>query len=455
MSVVQNLLLVYIGVLVLNAALSAALWIASRDQLHRRLFFVWGSMLVSFAAQGALAEGTLPIVLGFSTAFGVNLTLAALVSSLISMPLHARPYVFGLVGSISIAVVCEALHLRFLWVALPVALAVASPSVVVLIRAWARRRSYTVTVKALLISCFLFSLHNIDFAFLRDRPQAAPLGFTIALLIVCALSIFAPASVFEQLARREARSAVEVDAARSIQTRLLPSDEALPELEVVCHMRPASQVGGDYFDIHRTPGRQWFFVGDVTGHGLGAGLVTLMAQSIIQSILKTHPNIMPRELNTIANRALCENLLRLGEQRHMTIVSICHLSAGRFVLSGSHDNIYVYRAARREVEIVPIVHFPLGLGFLDALNDVGELGLELRDGDLLFVGTDGITEAARGGDEQKELFGELGLVAFLTELGQRPLAELKVRLIERLESFTGGVYHDDVAFMMLRTRSLA
>ena len=451
MSLIQNLLFLYVVVLAISALLSAALWRQSRDALHRDLFFVWAASIVSFGAQGVLATGTLPIVLGFSSVFLVNVALAKLTASLIHTPLDVRPYALVMALAVALSTALAGAGCTFVWVALPVAVAVALPLLVTALRSLARWRSYTVTFKALLVSCLLFCLHNLDFAFLRDRPGAAPLGFTIAILIIFALSVSAPAGVLELVALREARSTVEVDAARRIQTRLLPRDTTLRDLEFVCHMKPASQVGGDYFDIHTVGERMWFFVGDVTGHGLGAGLVTLMAQSIIQSILETNPRVSPRELNLIANRVLCENLDRLREQRHMTIVSMCRVSQNRFLISGSHDNIYVYRAALGQVEVVPLTDFPFGLGFLPQLAEVREHGLTLETGDVLFVGTDGITEASRGGDEAKELFGEPGLVAFLTSHGRRPLAELKSSLIQLLDGFTSGIYHDDVAFMMLRT----
>ena len=56
-------------------------------------------------------------------------------------------------------------------------------------------------------SCVLFCIHNIDFAFLRDKEHLAPLGFTIAVLVVFALSISANAAVIE--AEASSRSRVE------------------------------------------------------------------------------------------------------------------------------------------------------------------------------------------------------------------------------------------------------
>ena len=78
---------------------------------------------------------------------------------------------------------------------------------------------------------------------------SAPLGFTIAILIIFALSVSAPARVLELVSESEARVNVELAAARRIQTGLLPNDRALAELEFVSHMRPANT---DYtFDSFR------------------------------------------------------------------------------------------------------------------------------------------------------------------------------------------------------------
>jgi serine phosphatase RsbU (regulator of sigma subunit) len=302
------------------------------------------------------------------------------------------------------------------------------------------------------VSCVVFSLHNIDFAFLRDRPEMAPLGFTLATLIIFALSITAPAVVLENVAERQARIDAEVQAARYIQTRLLPQDIAQPDFEMVCHMRPAESVGGDYFDVYTAPDGSWFFLGDVTGHGLGAGLVTLMAQSTVTAILQARPDVSPRELNYLANRVLSANLLRLGEERHMTFVALRSLGGGKFAVSGSHDTLFIHRAGDGAVEPVELGHFPFGLGFLADLGReaFGQDTVTLAPGDILFMGSDGITEAARAGRATSGLYGEAALMDLLREFGSRPLPEIRAQLVARLEAFTEGVYHDDVSFLMVR-----
>ena len=456
-AVVQNLLALYAGLLLINVALSATFWYRHRHPLYRTLFFVWLSTSLSFVVQGALQQNDLAIALAFATAFPVNLSLAHLVALATGVPLAWRRYVLVLVVAMAASVALSIAGLGFTAVALPIAVAVSLPALVTAGRMVATRwRSTSISARALVVSSVVFSLHNLDFAFLRDKPDFAPLGFTIAILIVFALSITGPAVALEQVTERNARVATEMDAARRIQARIVPQDAALPGLEVVTYLRPADEVGGDYLDVYAFGDDSWLLLGDVTGHGLGAGLVMLMAQSTISSILQARPDISPRELNWIANRVLHKNLARLEEARHMTVVSIRRREGNRFTLSGAHDDIFIVRSGGK-VERRSVVQFPLGLGFLPdlALDDVAEESFELAPGELLFVGTDGITEAAPGGDPRRGLFGEDALIALLSEHAQTPLRDLQRALVDRLDAFTGGVYQDDVAFLVVRAKGSA
>jgi serine phosphatase RsbU (regulator of sigma subunit) len=457
MDTVTNLLILYAGLVLINTGLSAALWLGSRDPLHRALLLVWGSTLLSYVLQGALTQNALVITYAFVSVFLVNLALASLVARSLSLPLRWQPFAGIVAAATILSTILYFGGAGFTVVALPVALAVSLPSLVVAVRVFRAWRHVSVVTRALVVSCVLFSLHNIDFAFLRDRPEMATLGFTIATLIIFGLSITALAVVLETVTERQARVSAEVEAARRIQTKLLPGEVAIPGLEVAAHMRAADSVGGDYFDVHTAPDGSWFFLGDVTGHGLGAGLVTLMAQSTVTSILETRPDVRPRELNYLANRVLAANLARLGEQRHMTFVALRRVGPGEFAVSGSHDTMFVHRARTNTIEPVELTHFPFGLGFMADLTQqsIGEDALALTPGDLLFIGSDGVTEAAQDGDVSKGMFGEDALVKFISTHASRPVTEIREALLTTLESFTQGVYHDDVSFVIVRAAATA
>jgi sigma-B regulation protein RsbU (phosphoserine phosphatase) len=219
-------------------------------------------------------------------------------------------------------------------------------------------------------------------------------------------------------------------------------------------MRPADTVGGDYLHLFRTQNADWFFVLDVAGHGFGAGLIALMAHSTVASIIEARPDASPRELNELANRILCRSLEQLGERRFLTVVSVRrdHVG-GRILVSGSHEDLLVYRAASDSVDRVPVAHLPLGLGFgaVDAAQ-IGEVSIPLGPGDLVFIGTDGLFEAPRSGDHHLGQFGADRVAALLCASHRLPLKEIKAQVLESLETFTGGTYDDDVAFLMLRAR---
>lgn len=92
------------------------------------------------------------------------------------------------------------------------------------------------------------------------------------------------AELREDAERRRMQS--ELTIASRIQAGVLPRAVDVPGLEISAAMRPASEVGGDYYDVIPTPAGCWFGIGDVAGHGLPTGLVMLMLQSAVSSLLR-------------------------------------------------------------------------------------------------------------------------------------------------------------------------
>ncbi len=216
--VVVNLLALYAAILGLNTALSAALWFSKRTSLHAALAHAWGLSAVMFVVQALVGEQELPIVLGFATIFLPNLALARLVSLTLDVPLYTRLFIAVLLVGCVLAVGASMLGVGFTWTALPVVVAVALPlSVTALAAIRGRWRVMGVTRRALTISCLLFAAHNLDFAVLRPIPEATAPGFTIAIIIMLALSITAPAVVLELAAERQVRAETELAAAQRLK----------------------------------------------------------------------------------------------------------------------------------------------------------------------------------------------------------------------------------------------
>ncbi len=91
-------------------------------------------------------------------------------------------------------------------------------------------------------------------------------------------------------------------------------------------MMPADSVGSDYYDVVPTDGGGWVLIGDVSGHGVTAGLTMMMAQTAVRTILTTSPRdgepLTPAVVLSRVNRAVRENLLRVSPDQYMTIVAL-------------------------------------------------------------------------------------------------------------------------------------
>ncbi|MCP4135249.1 MAG: AAA family ATPase, partial [bacterium] len=81
----------------------------------------------------------------------------------------------------------------------------------------------------------------------------------------------------------------EMEIAANIQTGLLPQNPFIKDYEISAYMNPADDVGGDYYDIINAEGRDWIVIGDVSGHGVPAGLIMMMVQTSIHTVLTQHP----------------------------------------------------------------------------------------------------------------------------------------------------------------------
>jgi len=234
----------------------------------------------------------------------------------------------------------------------------------------------------------------------------------------------------------------EMKLARKIQTALVPPQPTLKGCDVAAVMKPAVEVGGDYYDVVEAGGREWILIGDVSGHGVSAGLVMMMCQTAVHTALAQDPKIEPDRLLAVVNQALTGNIRRLGEKKYMTLSAICRDESGRFHLTGLHQDVYIYRAATRSVEELRAAGAWLGI-----VNDIqGKLRVdtfELGYGDVLLLYTDGVTEARREG----EMLDNIGLKSMFERIGGGSASEIVSSILDELASYE---VNDDIALVAIK-----
>src|SRR6185503_4102780 len=212
---------------------------------------------------------------------------------------------------------------------------------------------------------------------------------------------------------RRAKEEEELAIARRVQTSILPKSFAVEGLDIAAAMLPASEVGGDYYDVLSFPGGCWLAIGDVSGHGLDAGLVMLMAQSAMAALVRASVEATPRAILYQLNELLFENVRRrLGHDDHVTLSLLRYTRDGRILFAGAHEEMLVLRHRTGTIDSVPTPGT-----WLAATRDIRAVTIDsvmrLEDGDLLLLYTDGITEAM---DAQGRQFDLEGLMAALQEV---------------------------------------
>ncbi len=195
-----------------------------------------------------------------------------------------------------------------------------------------------------------------------------------------------------------ARVAGELEAARRIQTGILPRPDALRadlRIEIAAEMTPAREVGGDLYDFFPLDrNRLFFLIGDVSGKGLPASIFMAVSKALYKSnVLRSgagHADVvLAGEWMTAANAEVSrEN----GEAMFVTLFAgILDLESGKLAYcNAGHDNPAVIAANGS------LVHLSDGDGPpLCVVDDFEYRGAQVKvaPGDLICMVTDGVTEA--------------------------------------------------------------
>ena len=236
-----------------------------------------------------------------------------------------------------------------------------------------------------------------------------------------------------KLALEQERLSRELEIAASIQLSMLPRAPSHPGFEFAGSMKPADEVGGDFYDVLSRGDKLWITVGDVSSHGLGAGLVMMIAQAIFQAVFETEPDMAADEVLRHVNRLLHANLSKgLGRGHYVTGQVLLHRGDGHFDCVGAHLWPMILSPGSREVRRVEIMG--PWLGIVPELPRVPVSRVALAKGEVMCLYSDGITEARNA---EGEMFGLERLSSEVTELvsSGRALADCATELLAKVAAF--------------------
>jgi serine phosphatase RsbU (regulator of sigma subunit)/PAS domain-containing protein len=233
--------------------------------------------------------------------------------------------------------------------------------------------------------------------------------------------------------------------ADALQSSLLPRDlPQIPGVEIAAAYVAATEgleVGGDFYDVYRTPGGWGVAIGDVCGKGDEAAAVTAAARHAIRVL--AHWTADPAEVLVKANEVMLAeefgDLFVTAKNAHLRWQDgRLHVVLG----SAGHPGPVLVRPDGRTTIMNP-GGLPLGL-FPTA--QPGREEIDLEPGDVLFFFTDGVTEA-----RSPELtYFEDRLTDELAGLAGQPPRDIVAGLQTLVVEFCRNELRDDMTMLVLR-----
>jgi serine phosphatase RsbU (regulator of sigma subunit) len=245
------------------------------------------------------------------------------------------------------------------------------------------------------------------------------------------------------LEQAQAQMTAELDAARALQSAILPSSfPADPGCDGAARMTPATTMAGDFYDFIELPdGRIGLVMADVSGKGVPAAFFMAVSRTNLRELAAHHCD--PGACLAHTNDLLCtQNPM---DQFVTVFYGIFDPSTGGFDYANAGHNRPLLR--RRDGSVESLAG-PSGLmlgvkpGATFATHTV-----RLQNGDRLILYTDGITEAFNASEEP---YGEQRLISEVAGHGDGTAGALVEKICRSVDTFSGSApQSDDITLAVL------
>lgn len=239
----------------------------------------------------------------------------------------------------------------------------------------------------------------------------------------------------------------ELDIARDIQMDLLPKE--IPDiagLDIAVSVTPATQVGGDCYDFLKLDDdNHLIYVGDVTGHGVPAGLVVAIANSLFFTLMDYYDNT--KDIVIATNK-----IIKAKTRANMFLTAVlCNWEEKKkefTYTSAGHEQMVLYKAKDKSVSLCDSGGMALGM-LPDISALVKQQTVEFEIGDFLVLYTDGIPEAWKNKDEMLGMDGFSRYIA--RQDSSKSAQEIHDSIIKMVDDFRGGYEQmDDITLMIIK-----
>jgi len=243
--------------------------------------------------------------------------------------------------------------------------------------------------------------------------------------------------------RIESELKIAHDIQMGILPKVFPPFPDRKEFDIYAFMEPAKEVGGDFYDFFLIDeDHLCFVIGDVSGKGIPAALYMAVTKTLIKAI--SYRGMTPEEILISVNKELSyEN----DSCMFATIfLGVLNTRTGEVLYSnGGHNSPLILRKDKK----VQFLEGKRGLvvgAMKDSIYETEQFKLQL--GEVLFMYTDGVTEAM---NLQEEAFSEDRLKREVISLYGGSIQKMIKGVMEGITSFSQGMpQSDDITMMMIQ-----
>lgn len=247
------------------------------------------------------------------------------------------------------------------------------------------------------------------------------------------------------------RLSTELEITQRLQTMLLPKEielSLIEGLEIAGFMEPADEVGGDYYDVLQHHGHTTIGIGDVTGHGLESGVLMLMVQTAVRTLMENNETD-PKKFFEVLNRTIYKNIQRMNSDKNLSLCLVDY-HEGVLSLSGQHEELIVVRVGGK-IERIDTIDLGFPIGLEETIEDfVFQAQIHLNPGEVAVLYTDGITEAE---NHLGVHYGLEQLCTIVQQNWQQSAENIRQAVIQDLRSHIGrGKVYDDITLIILKQK---
>ncbi len=246
------------------------------------------------------------------------------------------------------------------------------------------------------------------------------------------------------IAEAVARVDQELEFARIVQHSILPTEfPEHPSFDIFASMVAAREVGGDFYDFYFLDKTKLvLLIADVSGKGIPAAMFMMRSKTLLKSLMGN--GLSPAEAFTQANAELSTH----NDETCMFVTAwmgVLDLSSGRIEFANAGHNPPLLGKSDGVSYLKSRPDFVLG-GMEDTQYEAQQL--QLLPGEVLFLYTDGLTEAMNA---KKELYGQERPLSVLNKALDRNAYEMAMAMTQDIASYVGKAEpSDDLTMLVLR-----